>query len=185
MGGLVFNLVDTAGLRESGDFIEAEGVRRSYSKIENADIVLNVIDLTQNKGSAIKNKFDDIATDKTITVYNKLDVAKPPTSGELSISALTGENMDELQRKIVDKARSLIQRDEASDLCVTSERHRACLLKSCEYLVNARKLVQEGAGNELISFEIREALSALGEIIGRTTNVDILNNIFSRFCIGK
>jgi tRNA modification GTPase len=58
-------------------------------------------------------------------------------------------------------------------------------LKSCEYLVNARKLVQEEAGNELISFEIREALSALGEIIGRTTNVDILNNIFSRFCIGK
>ena len=59
------------------------------------------------------------------------------------------------------------------------------MLKSCEYLVNAKKLVETGEGNELISIEIREALSALEEIIGKTTNVDILNNIFSKFCIGK
>ena len=185
MGGLVFNLVDTAGLRESGDYVEAEGVRRSYSKIAKADIVLNVIDLTQNDGSAMKNEFDDIVSNKIITVYNKMDILKPANSGALSISALTGENMDLLQRRIVDKAKSLIQGEEASEIYITNQRHRACLLKSCEYLVNARKLVINEAGNELISFEIREALNALGEIIGKTTNVDILNNIFSKFCIGK
>jgi tRNA modification GTPase len=72
MGGLVFNLVDTAGLREVGDFIEAEGVRRSYSKIENADIILNVIDLTQNGGTTL-NELGDVEADK-ITIYNKMDI---------------------------------------------------------------------------------------------------------------
>jgi tRNA modification GTPase len=58
-------------------------------------------------------------------------------------------------------------------------------LKSCEYLVNAKRLVEKDEGNELISIEIREALGSLEEIIGKTSNVDILNNIFSKFCIGK
>jgi tRNA modification GTPase len=65
------------------------------------------------------------------------------------------------------------------------QRHRACLLKSCEYLVNAKNQIISGRGNELISFEIRAALDSLTEITGKTTNVDILNNIFSKFCIGK
>ena len=58
-------------------------------------------------------------------------------------------------------------------------------MKSCEYLVNAREQIQQGGGNELISFEIRAAMDSVSEIIGKTANVDILNNIFSKFCIGK
>jgi tRNA modification GTPase len=71
------------------------------------------------------------------------------------------------------------------EILITNERHRDCLLKSCEYLVNCKNLILSNAGNELISFEIREAMRQLEEIIGKTTNVDILNNIFSKFCIGK
>ena len=59
------------------------------------------------------------------------------------------------------------------------------MLKSCQYLVNAKEQIEKGGGNELISFEIREAMEALSEIIGKTSNVDILHNIFAKFCIGK
>ncbi len=59
------------------------------------------------------------------------------------------------------------------------------MLKSCEYLVNAKDQIEKGGGNELISFEIRAAMESLAEIIGKTSNVDILNNIFAKFCIGK
>jgi tRNA modification GTPase len=179
MGGLVFNLVDTAGIRETSNKIEKEGVERSFKKIVEADLVLNVIDSTNPVTS--HNGF----AQRSITVYNKMDIANNIPENELCVSALTGQNMEELQNRIIKEANSLIHKEDISELYVTNERHRDCLLKSCEYLVNSKKLVEEGAGNELISFEIREALHSLEEIIGKTSNVDILNNIFSKFCIGK
>lgn len=179
MGGLVFNLVDTAGIRETRNQIEREGVERSFMKIGEADLVLNVIDSTDPV------TFHNGFAQRSITVYNKMDIAEKLPENELCVSALTGQNMEELQQRIIQEANSLIRKEDVSELYVTNERHRDCLLKSCEYLVNSKKLVEEGAGNELISFEIREALNSLEEIIGKTSNVDILNNIFSKFCIGK
>jgi tRNA modification GTPase len=181
LGGMMFNLIDTAGIREALDHLEKEGVRRSKMKIKEADIVLNVIDLSEDNSKVID--WDGIST-KVIDVYNKVDLVKN-SEGELCVSAKTGENMKVLEQQIVEKAKCMVKSEDASELFITNQRHRDCLLKSCEYLVNARKLVTEGAGNELISFEIREAMTALDEIIGKTTNVDILNNIFSKFCIGK
>ena len=93
--------------------------------------------------------------------------------------------MDELQNIIVDRAQGLIHVNESSDIIITNERHRDILLKSCGYLVNAKEQIRQGGGNELISFEIRSAMDAISEIIGKTANVDILNNIFMKFCIGK
>jgi tRNA modification GTPase len=183
LGGLMFNLIDTAGIRESGNFVEKEGVRRSKKKIEEADIVLNVIDLTAEKQKGTVD-ISGISI-KVLNVYNKADLVKRAVANGLCVSAKTGENMNVLELKIIAKAKTLINPGEVSELFITNQRHRDCLLKSCEYLVNAKRLVEEGAGNELISFEIREAMAALEEIIGKTTNVDILNNIFSKFCIGK
>lgn len=183
LGGLMFNLIDTAGLRETIDVVEKEGVRRSRLKIEQADIVLNIIDLTDELYDEIINGNGN--SNKMINVYNKTDlVQKTPKEG-LYVSAKTGINMVKLEEKIIEKAKALINPGEVSEIFITNQRHRDCLLKSCEYLVNAKGLAEKGAGNELISFEIREAMAALEEIIGRTSNVDILNNIFSKFCIGK
>lgn len=179
LGGMVFNLIDTAGIRETDNIIEKEGVRRSHEKIKEADIVLEVIDLTseiEKTGKRVNNA--------RMIVHNKLDLVNNRPRG-LAVSALTGENMSILEEELVKRAKALAAGSENTELIITNERHKSLLLKSCEYLVNAKKLASENAGNELISLEIREAMSALEEIIGKTTNVDILNNIFSKFCIGK
>jgi len=184
MGGLQFNLIDTAGIRKTKDTIEEEGVKRTRMKIQESDIVLEVEDLT-NPGLKADEYVIGVSEEKIIKVYNKHDASKRKNTGSLNISALTGENMHELQNSIIKKAKFLIKDFENSDLILTNLRHRDCLLKSCEYLVNAKNQIISRGGNELISFEIRAAMDALTEITGKTTNVDILNNIFSKFCIGK
>lgn len=183
MGGIRFNIVDTAGLRKTTDIVEKEGVRRSMLKIEEADIILHVRDLTQ---PVAVGEADSLPKEKLIFVGNKADLSSLNASaGELSISAKTGVGMQELEQKIIDKARGLISRNNQSEIIITNQRHRDCLLKSCEYLVNAREQILSGGGNELISFEIRAAMDSVAAIIGKTANVDILNNIFTKFCIGK
>jgi tRNA modification GTPase len=180
LGGIIFNLIDTAGIRETENLIEKEGVRRSYEKINEADIVLEVVDLTNSDN--IKNYGEN--DNKSLLVMNKADLVTTKPKG-LFVSALTGENMTELESELIKRAEAQVANNKNTEFIITNERHKAQLLKSCEYLVNAKKLALTGAGNELISLEIRDSMAALEEIIGKTTNVDILNNIFSKFCIGK
>jgi tRNA modification GTPase len=184
MGGIQFNIIDTAGIRSTVDVIEQEGVRRSKMKIGESDIVLEIEDLT-DEGSIADEYVRGVPEWKIIKVHNKLDLAKNGKHNGLCVSAKTGEKMNLLQNTIVEKAKSMIHSNESSDIIITNERHRDLLLKSCEYLVNAKEQIKRGGGNELISFEIRAAMDAISEIIGKTANVDILNNIFMRFCIGK
>ena len=179
LGGFVFNLVDTAGIRKSGNVVEQIGVKKTFEKIEDADIIINVIDLTDTNGAGIQS------SGNSINVYNKCDLVKPPVDKHLCVSAKTGYNINLLEDIIIEKAKQLVRGDTKTEIFITNVRHRDLLLKSCEYLVKAKNLALENKGNELISIEIREALNALSEIIGKTTNVDILNNIFSKFCIGK
>lgn len=183
MGGIQFNLVDTAGIRETKDVIEKEGVRRSMLKIDEADIILEVEDVSNTIG--LPSEYSGTSEEKTIKVYNKLDLSTTSSKQGLSVSAKTGENMDVLEMEIIKRSQNLINKNASSDVIITNERHRDCLLKSCEYLVNAKSQIEQGGGNELISFEIRAAMDSISEIIGKTANVDILNNIFTKFCIGK
>ncbi len=180
LGGYVFNLIDTAGIRKSSDKIEQQGVERSFEKLKEADLIINVIDLLNEHIQPGTN-----GNNKVIDVHNKADLVKSLPEGELCISAKTGYNMAELEKRIIERAKDLAKEDTISEVYITNERHRDLLLKSCEYLVKAKNLIVENAGNELISIDIREAMNILSEIIGKTTNVDILNNIFSKFCIGK
>ncbi|MGH2574762.1 MAG: tRNA uridine-5-carboxymethylaminomethyl(34) synthesis GTPase MnmE, partial [Ignavibacteria bacterium] len=106
MGGLVFNLIDTAGIRNTSNAIEKEGVERSFQKINESDITLNVMDLTSLNGYSKSSGNGS----KAITVFNKADLSEKNLDGELCISAKTGENMDILQEKIVEKAKSLLHR---------------------------------------------------------------------------
>lgn len=185
MDGIQFNLIDTAGIRKTTDIVEQEGVRRSLVKIEEADIVLEVEDISVNLPDA-DELIEGVDKEKVIKVYNKSDIgAARKVNGSIKVSAITGENMQELHSQITGKAKKLIGLDDSSDLIITNQRHRDCLLKSCEYLLNAENQIKQDGGNELISFEIRAAMDAIYEIIGKTANVDILNNIFSKFCIGK
>jgi tRNA modification GTPase len=185
MGGIVFNLIDTAGMRSSADEIEQEGVKRSIQKIEEADIILEVEDLT-NSNLDNFGYLENVQVEKIVKAFNKADISNRKNGlGGFCVSALTGLNMNKLQNEIIERSRLLIKESEISEMIITNIRHRNCLLKSCQYLVNAKNLIKGGGGNELISFEIRTGIEALTEIIGKTTNVDILNNIFVKFCIGK
>jgi len=180
LGGFVFNLIDTAGIRKPSDHIEMKGIEFSVKKMDEADLILDIIDLTGDRVVTTKP-----IEGKTIMVYNKADIAKDLPEGNLCVSALTGFNMSKLEEAIVSKAKEMVKDDSLSEVIITNERHKDLLLKSCEYLVNAKKLAINNSGNELISIEIREAMNDLGEILGKITNVNILNNIFSKFCIGK
>jgi tRNA modification GTPase len=184
MGGVVFNLIDTAGIRNSDDTIEQEGVKRTRQKIAESDIVIEVEDLSNPKSDGTEY-IVGIPEEKIVRAFNKADITTNTGIKGLQVSALAGTNMIKLQDEIVKKAKALIREDESSDVIITNERHRDCLLKSCEYLVNAKLQIESGGGNELISYEIRSAMDSLTEIIGKTTNVDILHNIFAKFCIGK
>ncbi len=186
LGGFVFILIDTAGIRKSEDVIEQKGVEKSYEKLNEADIVVDVIDITEMQdNSGMKTESEENRNTKTLHVYNKSDLVKIYPDRELVVSAITGHNIDKLESLIIEKARDIAKGDLIGEVFITNERHKDLLLKSCEYLVKAKNLVSDKRGNELISIEIREAMNILNEIIGKTTNVDILNNIFSKFCIGK
>jgi tRNA modification GTPase len=180
-GGFLFNLIDTAGIRESSDIIEKEGIRRSYQKIGSADIILEVYDLTKTFNE--KKLFFN--NNVHIKIFNKSDLSKRRPKGGLCISAKTGYNMEALENKLIESTHNLSDNLEQTETIIANERHKDCLLKTCEYLNNAKNCIKNQGGNELVSIEIRAAMNALSEIIGQTTNVDILNNIFSKFCIGK
>lgn len=181
LGGYKFNLVDTAGIRKTQDIIEKLGVARSLEKVEGADIVLEVVDLTD-----VSRETSSSDTEKKLTIYNKADlIPNISPNGYLYVSAKTGLNMDKLEAKIVELAKGVGGNTSKEEIVITNQRHYDSLLKSCQHLTDAKGLILESKSNEFIAFEVREALKHLGEIIGKTTNEDILNNIFTKFCIGK
>jgi tRNA modification GTPase len=183
IGDYHYNLIDTAGIRDSDDPIEREGVSLSKKILESSDIIIHVREASEFVNNGMHS------APNVINLYNKFDLIADEDrrrfKGFLAISAKTGENMDILKNKIIDLTKKITKNDSTSDIIITNQRHRHCLLKSCEYLVKARELLINNQGNELISFEVREAMRSISEIIGDVKNVDILNNIFKKFCIGK
>lgn len=183
LGGIKFNLVDTAGIREARDEIEKIGVERSFQKIEEADIVINIYDARKmrTKDSISKSV---IKTKNQIEIYNKSDLLKKKVrlnKKALQVSAKTGKNINLIESKIVEIANNITNKATHSEIYITNSRHKDLLTKALERLKAAQQTVKERRGNEIISFEIREAIAGLDEIIGKTTNTEILNNIFQNF----
>ncbi|MGA7161019.1 MAG: tRNA uridine-5-carboxymethylaminomethyl(34) synthesis GTPase MnmE [Bacteroidota bacterium] len=193
MGGIAFRLVDTAGLRTTTDAVEREGVKRSNDQIGSADLVLLIVDSSKSLGDALDSLLEILEENehKVQVVLNKKDIASPQFEYEqlkkwdaISISCLTGEGINDLTRKIVERVLGHFDSN-ASSVKIQSDRHRQLLKMTQEGLISAKTSFEERLGNELIAVDLRSALDYLGEIIGLTTPEDILNNIFSRFCIGK
>ncbi len=190
--GLLFKLIDTAGLRETDDVIEAEGVRRSQKAFEEADLAVYLKDLSrpfsehERKDLAgFQKKAGDtpfvlVGTKKDIEIEKedeRLDF-------DLKISALEGEKIEELKKLM--KQRALENKHyDASSLLVTSSRHRDALLKSQKHVRSALQALERGMTGDFLSIDLRAALNELGTITGEITNEDVLDSIFSRFCIGK
>lgn len=176
--GIPFRITDTAGLRETQDTVEREGVERARKAIEHADVILHVIDVTTTETPAI-------SADE-IVVFNKIDLHtgfSAPT-GSHPISSLTGTGIDTLVDAIVAKARG-DRPTEAPMLAAINARHQACLKRAAESLRQAAAELEQQSPPELVAVPLRAALDAVGEVTGASDIEDILGQIFSTFCIGK
>ncbi len=170
LGGVLATLVDTAGLRDTDDAIEAEGVRRARLRIADADLVLAVVDAAK----PVTVAHEGVA----LVIANKIDLAPAP-EGSIGVSALTGAGLPELRAALVGKVRELV--DRAGPPPLTRERHRAALIDT----VAALEMARLAPLPELRGEELRMALLHLGRITGRVGVEDLLDTIFGSFCIGK
>jgi tRNA modification GTPase len=191
-GGLRFKLTDTAGLRETEDVIEAEGVKRSQEAFEKADLAVYLKDLSQQLTTEEREdiaQFQKNAGDTPfILVGTKNDIAVDVDDErmdyDLKISALEGQKIDELKKLMKQRALESTEYNESS-LLVTSSRHRDALEKAQKDVRSALQALNQGMTGDFLSIDLRSALKNLGTITGEITNEDILDSIFSRFCIGK
>lgn len=186
IGGVLFRLFDTAGIRISEDSIEKEGILRSQETVRSADIVIFLEDVQQIES---KNLLIDLlnltSPGKILKVVNKIDLNKNFSKDvDAKISAKTGEGIDLLFNKLREKAIGNESYTEKTAI-VTNLRHHNCLKKSRENLISARESILKKMSGEFISVDLRNAEMNLAEIIGEVTSEDILNNIFMKFCIGK
>lgn len=186
VGGILFRLFDTAGIRVSEDSIEKEGILRSQETVRNADVVIFLEDVQQGE---TKDLFIDLlnltSSDKILRVVNKIDLDySTKISSDIKISVKTGEGIDLLFKKLKVVTIGAETYTEKTAI-VTNLRHLNCLKKSRENLINARESILNKMSGEFISVDLRNAEMNLAEIIGEVTTDDILNNIFMKFCIGK
>lgn len=195
----MFRLTDTAGLRESGEEIEHEGIRRSYRKISEADLILYMLDVSVDDYKAEARAALELRERhpgaRMLLVANKTDLAPDADRRIADIEALSdcpvagmaarsGEGIEGLMNLMAGTVEGLDKIHEASVL-VTSLRHYEALRNALDALGNALQLIEEGEAAELIAFELRSALDYVGEITGKVVSEELLNTIFSQFCIGK
>ncbi len=184
--GILFILYDTAGIRFTEDTIEKEGVERSRKAVADADVVLFLNDSTHGFDINIYHELLKLQQEERILkVANKIDL-KPALENifDVGISAKTGEGIEALFKKLKEKALGSGTYTEKSAV-VTNLRHYNALKKAKEHLIAAKNSINEGLSGEFVSVDLRNAENSLGEIIGKVTTDDILNNIFAKFCIGK
>jgi tRNA modification GTPase len=186
LSGVPLKLVDTAGIRQGNDLVERLGIERSRQAVADADLTLLVFDLSAD---ATEDDFalrDKLADRRPLLVGNKCDLAKRflNESDFLPVSAVTGEGIAGLQRAILERlAPSGLAAPESG--AITSIRHEALLRESVEALRNARRAVGFGLPHEMLLLDLYAALRPIDAVTGATTADDILNRIFSTFCIGK
>ena len=173
LDGLPVILIDTAGLRESADPVEAEGVRRAQALVERADLVLSL-------RAVDSDPFRMPADAATLAVATKSDLAGSVRPDEHAISVANGQGLAELLSAIVARLRGLAQGEPA---LLTRERHRAAVAAAIEAL--ERMAASPGAPSELLAEDIRLAVMALERLVGRIGVEDVLDTLFAGFCIGK
>ena len=177
---LTFRFIDTAGLRDSNDTVEALGIERSRKAIADADIVLYVHDLTQPFSN------DDVAAlnigDKhLILVGNKCDLVAAVPEGFVAISAKKGVGIEVLKQAMLD----VVETQAMQQVLLANARHREALVHVRQALAQVAEGLEAGIPADLLAVDLRDALHHLGSITGEVVTDDILGNIFSRFCIGK
>jgi tRNA modification GTPase len=180
--GIPVRLVDTAGIRETSELVESLGIERSYEAMADADLTIVVIDGT-TPGTSHPLIARAHEQGRTLIVANKSDLpAFKSQHGEIPVSALTGDGIDSLKQAAIDL---LAPDGESHGGFITSLRHENLLTESTAMLEKAKGAVISGLPHELLLLDLYCALQPIDAITGATTADDILNRIFSTFCIGK
>lgn len=188
--GLPVGFIDTAGLRQADDVIEREGVRRTRESISNAELVLHVLDNSQPLTRTDEEHLRELSGKKRIIVRNKADL---PSVVELpdglaapivSVSCLTGQGIESLKDTIKDLVWAGEIGAEMLEVMINA-RHQEALKRARASTSAAVESLRSGATPELVAVDLRSAVNAVGEIVGKTSTEDLLDSIFSQFCIGK
>jgi len=200
IGGIGFRFIDTAGIRETKDVVEGMGIKRTFEKIEQAQVVLLLVD--GSKLLADDQKLKNIVIDfekiknqnplkPLILLVNKADTITSLDKEKIGtyldnvkyLSAKTGEGVEELQNSLLEFVNTGALRNNGT--IVTNTRHYNSLLKSLEEIEKVQFGIKADLSSDLMAIDVREALYHLGEITGQVTNDELLGNIFANFCIGK
>src|SRR5216117_3431985 len=181
--GVQIRLLDTAGLRASESELEREGIARTEKSLQLADLRLHIADCSAPKPAHFNGQADDL---NEIVVSNKNDLPEDAdwkNFGALRISCLTGEGLPQLQKEILTRIRQQNLRPESA--IAINTRHRDCLRRALESCDRARTALREGLSPEYVAVDLDQALRALGEVIGLVDVEQILDSLFSQFCVGK
>ena len=180
--GILFRFIDTAGLRETNDTIESLGIERSRKAMEQAQIVVAVSD----KEPGAKSQEPEVSGQFVIQVQNKADLLGDHTAwaavkDRILISAKNGE-IEPLRQELVRLAKEQLNHN---GTIISNTRHYEALVRAKEAIERVQIGLQDGLSGEFLSMDLQDCLNALGEITGKITSQEVLNNIFAKFCIGK
>jgi tRNA modification GTPase len=187
--GIPVVFIDTAGLREAGDEIEAEGIKRSRLSLERAELILHVLDNAELLTEADENYLREFVNKKRVLVRNKVDLPRrlelPPVNVPVvELSCSTGAGLEALK----DAIKSLVWSGEVhADMLqvMINSRHQDALRRAREATENTIAVLSAGEVLEIAALELRIATNAIGEVVGKTATEDLLDAIFSQFCLGK
>lgn len=179
LGGIPVTLIDTAGIRSASSGVESAGIKRSFDEIKNADLLINVV--TSEDGVAEKTQ-----TKNTLIVFNKIDLVVPSKkmTDIIPVSALLGDGIAGLKNTIKEKLIS--KNTPGSDIVLTTRRQEIAITGCKNSLSASLKYLNKDAPElEIVAFELRDSINHIDALMGKTTVDDILNKVFSGFCVGK
>jgi tRNA modification GTPase len=189
--GLPVVFIDTAGLREAQDEIEREGIRRSRESLAQAELILHVLDASEPLTAADHDFRAEFANKKQIVIRNKIDLAaklerpaRPAAAPVVDVCCLNGAGIEALKDAIKNLVWSGDIKAEMLQVAINS-RHQDALVRARSAARRTAAALAGEATLELVAMDLREAANAIGEIVGKTTTEDLLDSIFSTFCIGK
>jgi len=191
--GIPLVLTDTAGIRKTEDIVENIGVEKSKKFIENADLVLLVLDASRELESEDREVIQEIQNNnkKTIVLLNKIDLERKIELDEfgleniLEISAKDNIGIEDMEERIYSYIVEEKVEDSSEKLIITNIRHKTALEKTKDAIRNIFETIDAGMPMDLISVDLKEALDSLSEITGEISSEDILDHVFGNFCVGK
>jgi len=190
--GIPLILSDTAGIRNTDDIIESIGVEKSEKLLTDADLILFVVDSSRELSEEDLRVHERIHSDKVLGILNKIDMEKKLDLSKLDkvekwieISAKENIGIKEMEDEIYSYIVSGQIEDSSETLVITNIRHRSALVKTKEAIENIFETIDLGLPMDLIAVDLKEALDALSEVTGEISSEDVLDHIFSNFCVGK